>query len=168
MVRSRTPSSIRSSASTRNSPTPPATDRISTLLGMDCTWLASTCRSGSETVISTPRTKPESRMSHSFRVLVSLPPTCCPMGSMASSAPRVKNIIPMISSTPPNRNDSRMLLGMGATETLSSSTMAMMGTTALRDSFNFSDSRLRYTARFLSPPGAGRGMILCLLFLFSV
>ena len=46
--------SMRSTAITRNRPTPAPTERISTLLGMLSTWFASTCRSGSETVIITP------------------------------------------------------------------------------------------------------------------
>ena len=51
----------RSRAITRNSPTPAATVRISTWLGMAGTCWASTVRSGSAMVMSMPRAKAMSR-----------------------------------------------------------------------------------------------------------
>ena len=138
--------SIRSRATTRNRPTPAATARMSTALGMDCTWFASTCRSGSEMVIIKPSRKPRGRMIHSFFVRVMRAPSRSPMGSMASSAPRVKNIIPASSSSAPARKASRMLAGMGARVTDSSSTMATMGRTAFRASCHFSCNFPRYNA----------------------
>ena len=48
---------IRAVAAARNSPTPTATVRMSTWLGMADTCLDSTCKSGSAMVVSTPRRK---------------------------------------------------------------------------------------------------------------
>ena len=92
---------MRTSARTRKNATPPETERISTLLGMDWTWLASTCRSGSDTVIMNPSKKPSGKISQSFRVLVIRAPTYLPMGSMACSDPIVKNTMPIISRMHP-------------------------------------------------------------------
>ncbi len=48
---------IRSTATTRNTPTPTATVQIRVALGIEETWLASTCKSGSAIVIIIPMTK---------------------------------------------------------------------------------------------------------------
>ena len=94
-------------------------------------------------VISAPSKKPVGRMIQSFRVLVMNDPTCCPIGSIASSAPRVKNIIPTISSAPPSRNASSTLLVTGAMLSASASTIATIGSTACSASFSFSRSLAR-------------------------
>ena len=60
------------------------------------------------------------------------------MGDMASSAPRVKNIMPTTSIAAPNRNKSRMLGGIGAMVKLNNNTIPMVGSTAISASFNFS------------------------------
>ena len=70
-------------------------------MGMDCTWLASTCRSGSEIVIINPSRNPSGKIRLSLRVFVIRAPTCFPMGSMACSAPMVKNTMPIISRIQP-------------------------------------------------------------------
>ena len=49
---------MRTRAMTRKNATPPDTDIIRTLLGMDWTWFANTCRSGSEMVIINPNKSP--------------------------------------------------------------------------------------------------------------
>ena len=67
-------------------------------------------------------------------------PTFSPMGVMDNSAPSVKNIIPTMSSTAPNKNRSRMLGGMGAMVKLKSSTIPMIGATAFKASFNLSEN----------------------------
>ena len=67
---------------------------------------------------------------------VILLPTFSPMGVMLISAPRVKNIIPSITKTEPNRKLKRTLGLTGAIVRLSTSTMAMTGATATSASFN--------------------------------
>ena len=131
---------MRSSATQRNSPTPTETVTISTVLSIAGTFVASTCRSGSEIVIRKPSTKPSGSMSQTRFVCVMLAPTRSPIGDIASSAPRLKSIMPTISNTAPMRNAIRMLVGIGATVKHSSSTMPMIGSTAFSDSFNFSCS----------------------------
>lgn len=60
------------------------------------------------------------------------------MGVIASSAPRVKNIIPITRSTAPNKNISKIPGGTGAIVKLNNSTIPIMGSTALKASSNFS------------------------------
>ena len=71
-------------------------------------------------------------------------PTRSPMGDIASSAPREKNVMPTTSMTAPKRNAVSTLVGSGVMVKLSSSTMHKMGATADRDSFSFSCRWLRY------------------------
>ena len=76
----------------------------------------------------------------SFRLFVRQVPTRSPMGDMASSAPSVKSIIPASNKTAPRRKQSRILEDMGATTKQSTSTIAMIGSTACSASFHFSRS----------------------------
>ena len=92
---------MRTRAMTRKNATPPDTDIIRTLLGMDWTWFANTCRSGSEMVIINPNKSPNGNIRESFLVFVMRAPTCFPMGSMACSDPMVKNTMPIISRIQP-------------------------------------------------------------------
>ena len=89
--------------------------------------------------------------SHNFLLLVILVPIRSPIGVMAISAPRVKNIIPAIISTAPIRKHSRILGEMGATEKLSSKTIPIIGNTARKDSCNFSCSLLVLAIKRSSP-----------------
>ena len=115
-------------------------DRISSILGIACTCRASTCKSGSEMVISTPSTKPRVRISGRFLVFVIRAPTCSPMGVMATSAPTEKNIMPTTSKTAPVKKLSSIPLGIGATVRLSASKSTTMGSTAEMASRIFSRS----------------------------
>ena len=135
--------SMRSSATIRNSPTPMATAIISTMLGTPGTCSASTCRSGSATVISIPSMKPTSATSHILRERVSALPTYSPIGVMAMSVPRVNSPIPITSSIAPNINASSALLGTGTIRKQMMNTSVAMGSTEVRDSLNFSFSILR-------------------------
>ena len=134
------PNSIRRSATTRKIPTPVATARMITMLGTAGTCSARTCRSGSDTVMIKPRTKPRITITHSFLERVMLLPTRSPMGVMAISAPRVKNIIPITSITAPIIYSSIMPGEMGTMVKHSASTIMMIGSTALTASFSFSFS----------------------------
>ena len=130
--------SIRRAAIIRNSPTPPATARISVRLGMDGTCPASTCKSGSEMVIMKPRRKQRNSTSPRCMLPAIFLPTFSPMGVMDSSAPRLKNIMPRISRIPPKRNSRRIPEGRGAMVKLKRSTIPIMGRTAFNASLSFS------------------------------
>ena len=67
-----------------------------------------------------------------------LPPTCSPIGVMDISAPMEKKIMPMITSTDPMRNSTRILGERAAMVNPSARTISTMGSTALMDSFAFS------------------------------
>ena len=108
------------------------------MLGMLGIWWASTCRSGSAMVITTPRMKHTSSGMPMRLRLASSTPTPSPMGSMDMSTPRVNRPMPATRSTAPNRNKISAPGVRGAMEMLSSSTMAVMGMTDDRDSFVFS------------------------------
>ena len=131
-------SSIRSNAATRKKPTPDATARISTILGTEGTCCASTCRSGSESVITNPMIKPTRITMLSFLLFVIVVPTLSPIGVMERSTPIEKSSIPTIRSTPPIRNAITILGEIGAMVKQSRSTIAMIGNTAFRVSTNFS------------------------------
>ena len=132
------PNSIRSSAIARKMPTPKATERIRIILGTDGTCCARTCRSGSEMVMIKPNKKDRAITADSFLVRVMQLPTRSPIGVMDISAPNVKNIIPVIRRTAPSKKHSRILGEMGAMLKDSSSTIPMIGPTAIRASLNFS------------------------------
>ena len=78
---------MRSSATTKNSPTPTATVRINTGLGMEGTWLANTVRSGSAIVTTAPIAKQSRATSQSFLDFVMPTPMPSPIGIMAISTP---------------------------------------------------------------------------------
>ena len=67
----------------------------------DWTCPASTCKSGSAMVISTPSTKQTPSSSPSFFCLDRPEPTWVPMGVMARSAPMLNRPMPRISITAP-------------------------------------------------------------------
>ena len=128
------PKRMRSRAMTRKTPTPRATDQMMTLLGMEGTCSARTCRSGSATVMSTPMRKLRSTMTEIFREEVISLPTYSPRGIMDISEPMVKRPMPRISRMPPTRNAIMALLETGVRTKHSRVTMPMMGRTETRDS----------------------------------
>ena len=65
---------MRTMQSIRKIPTPTETVRIRAVLSISGTLAASTCRSGSATVMATPSKKLTTKISHSLRDLVSLAP----------------------------------------------------------------------------------------------
>ena len=90
---------------TRNTPTPAPTTPISTQPFTICeTWPASTDRSGSATVITTPMAKQTASRRSGFPDLDRPVPTCSPIGDIATSAPSVKSPIPITSSRAETRN----------------------------------------------------------------
>ena len=133
---------MRSSAITRNRPTPTATVRISARFGTPCTWLARTVRSGSAMVISNPTAKATITRNLTFFFRVSIAPMWVPMGSMAVSAPRVNNPMPTTSSAAPKRNRLMVLRSMGTKIRLITSTSSEMGSTEETASSVFSLSFL--------------------------
>ena len=74
---------------TMNTPTPAPTLAMSTMLGMLPICVASTLRSGSATVTTTPTTRATSRMNQTLRVEVTFSPICSPAGSMKMLLPSV-------------------------------------------------------------------------------
>ena len=74
-----------------------------TVLLMCGTVSASTCRSGSATVMAKPSAKLTPRMSGRFFVRVSAVPILVPMGVMDCSAPSENRPMPTTSITPPMR-----------------------------------------------------------------
>ena len=134
-----------------------ATDRISTRSGTPGVCPARTDRSGSAMVMITPIIKQEMAIMPSLFDLASRAPTFSPMGIMAISAPRVKKPMPMMSRNAPIRNSIIGARGIGVIVLHNSSTMAVMGSTAERDSLIFSfSSRLNdfppFLCRILTPP----------------
>ena len=115
-----------------------ATDKISAMLGTPGTWLASTCRSGSEMVISMPTTKPISAISHTLRDFVMVLPTASPIGIIDRSAPSVNAPMPNISSTAPITNASSALVGTGIRKKQIRNPRTVIGSTEEIDSFHFS------------------------------
>ena len=103
--------------------------------GIDGTCPASTCRSGSATVMMTPIKKLMATMTHTFLDRVISLPTASPSGIMDISEPRVNNPIPTISSRLPSKNAIMALLEIGVIVKHSTSTMAVMGSTEVSDSF---------------------------------
>ena len=87
-----------------------------------------------------PKRKDSPITTGSFRLFVRHVPTRSPIGDIASSAPSVKSIIPASKRTAPKRKQSRMLEEMGAITKQSTSTIAMIGSTACSASFHFSRS----------------------------
>ena len=74
IVRSEMEQRMRTMHSIRKKPTPTETVRMSTLVSISGTLPASTCKSGSATVMATPRAKLTNRMSGRLRDFVSFAP----------------------------------------------------------------------------------------------
>ena len=123
------PVSMRSMHTAMNSPTPTPTVISSTLLLMCGTVSASTCRSGSATVMAKPSKKLTPRMSGRLRVFVSAVPILLPMGVIDCSAPSEKSPMPTVSSTASSRKHSSSAGDIGATNRHKSSTITTIGST---------------------------------------
>ena len=126
----------------RKKPTPTDTVTISTVVSISGVFVASTCRSGSATVIATPSTKLISRISPSFRDLVILAPIWFPICVIDSSEPRVNRAIPTIIIREPIRNESISPLSMGTKNMQRTATINVIGSTDKTDSFIFSANTL--------------------------
>ena len=131
---------MRSMLSSRKMPTPTDTVIISTVVSMFGTLAASTCRSGSATVMATPSRKLTVNISHSLRDFVSFAPICVPICVMDTSEPRVKSAMPTISSTEPIRKDSIRSVVTGTKLKHTMVTISVMGRTDATASRNFSVS----------------------------
>ena len=123
---------------TKKIPTPKATAKINTRLGMEGTCWARTCKSGSEMVIIKPIIKLISMIINTFFERVITLPTRSPIGVMEISTPTLKNNIPIINKIAPIKNVIKILGGMGAIEKHSSKTIARIGRTAFNVSVSFS------------------------------
>ena len=145
----------RSRATTRNSPTPAATVRISVRLGMAGTCPANTVRSGSATVMSIPRRNAAARGSSLCLARLMVTPMALPMGVMDISTPRVNIPTPTINRNEPKRNMTNTPGVRGTMVMLSAITMAVMGSTEDRDSLIFSSSwgLMRMGGSFPAPRG---------------
>ena len=95
------------------------------------TELASTCKSGSDTVTATPKRKLTIKMRGRFFDLVRAAPIRTPMGLMELSAPTVNNPMPATTNKDPTRKDSICPVGSGVTNKHSKHTMIRMGSTEL-------------------------------------
>ena len=93
-------------ATIRKMPTPMATAKISTRLGMEGICRANTCRSGSAMVMITPSRKQANRGSRLFLDLCSCTPMPTPKGCMDVLEPMVNRAIPKISNMVPKRKRS--------------------------------------------------------------
>ena len=116
-------------ATTRNRPTPAATHRMRVRLGTPGICSASTVRSGSAMVMSTPSTKQHARDRGSRRLLFICTPMPAPSGSMDMPEPRVNRLMPPTSKRQPNKNSTMSPASMGQTVTDNASTMPAMGST---------------------------------------
>ena len=131
------------------------------MFGTAGTCSARTCRSGSATVISAPRTK-HSRIGRAIPFAFPRDaPIPCPIGVMERSTPSVNIPIPMIRRNAPKEKRTITPGANGAIVTLSSSTMAVMGRTENRDSLIFSMScGLICTDLLLSAAGPRRQLFI--------
>ena len=103
------------------------------------TCSASTERSGSATVMSTPITKHTDTSSGNLRDLVRPEPTCSPIGVMERSAPRLKSAIPTTRNTAQMQKTTSSFnekSASGVNE--SSSTISVTGSTEKNASLVFS------------------------------
>ena len=91
-------------------------------------------------VIIAPIRKLMSIMSGMLLLLMSRPPTPCPRGVMAISAPSWKNPIPTMRSRAPVRNNRSVPTSIGAKVMLNIKTITVMGRTLDNDSLIFSFS----------------------------
>ena len=119
----------------RNMPTPTATDKIRTRLGIEGTCSARTCKSGSAIVIKAPRTKHTTRGIIMLFDLLICTPIPSPKGCMDISEPIVKRLMPANKSSVPKMNNTRMPASKGDIEMLNKTTIAAMGSTEEMDSF---------------------------------
>ena len=129
--------SVRMVANIINTPTPMPTAIISIQLFIPDTCSASTIKSGSAIVITTPIKKPTSNISQTLCVLLKKLPIFCPIGSIAVSAPSVKHDIPKISNTTAIKNCTIICHDIGTKQSASRSTIHIMGSTEIADSFSF-------------------------------
>ena len=142
----------------RKMPTPTDTVRISMVLSMPGTFWARTCRSGSAMVMTTPRTKASTRMSHRRRDLVIFAPTRLPIWVMDSSAPSVNSPMPRIRSPEPSRNESISPTSTRTSARHSTATIAVTGKTDAAASFSFS-ANTRYCKFLLLPNDCPRSRL---------
>ena len=149
-------------ASTRKSPTPTPTTAMSAVESITAlTCSASTERSGSAIVISTPITNPTPSKTPSFLDLVSPAPTCSPIGVMARSAPRLKSPIPIMRKTAHTQNAvSSVAVKSISGVNESTTTMRATGNTEINDSLNLismrfmgfpNDFLLRFIISYFAP-----------------
>ena len=129
--------------SAMKSPTPAPTTARSTVFSMCGTVSASTCRSGSATVMAKPRRNDTPRISGRFFVLVSAVPIRLPMSVIDCSAPREKSPMPAVRSSAPMRNVSSRSVRIGTMQRHSITTMQRIGSTDAADSRIFSPSTVR-------------------------
>ena len=101
------------------------------------TCAASTCTSGSATVMMKPTVKPTASMSARLRFAVSAEPTFWPTGRTPMSAPTRKRPRPITKSAAPARKRGRASPS-GATVKWSRSTRKTTGTAEITDSLHFS------------------------------
>ena len=127
---------------TRKIPTPMPTVEMRTMFGTPGTCSASTWRSGSDSVISIPTTKPIREMTYSLRLHVIAPPTCSQIGVIAISVPSVKSPMPKIKSTAPKMNASSALFDTGIIKKQIRKTKMVIGKTDESDSLHFSFNKL--------------------------
>ena len=127
-------------ASTKKMPTPtPIVEINSSGCTAFLTCSASTDKSGSATVMSTPITKHTDTSSKSLRDLVSPAPTYAPIGVMARSAPKLKSPIPTIKKTAlivKTTSSFSEKVTSGVYET--NNTISVIGNTEAKASLNFS------------------------------
>ena len=132
------PKAVRRRDTTRNRPTPIATARISTILGMEGICSANTVRSGSAMVMITPSAKQMITGKSNLRDLLICTPIPSPIGCIDIPAPKVNRLIPKIKRIDPNKNNTNTPLLTGAMVMLRSKTIAVIGKTEDRDSAIFS------------------------------
>ena len=102
------------------------------------TFAASTCKSGSATVMITPSRKLRIRIRASLRERVMLAPMCVPICVMDRSEPTVNRPMPMMIMTEPIKNESISALLTGIRNRHSAATISVIGRTDATDSRIFS------------------------------
>ena len=135
-------SAVLISDSTMNTPTPTATASIIVILGMPVSCVASTVRSGSAIVTSTPRIKHRSTGISLCRDFAIDEPMPSPMGIIDMSTPKVNSAMPRMSSSAPNMNSTTGPGSSGTNVIDRISTITVIGSTEENASENFSPSFL--------------------------
>lgn len=120
--------------SAKNIPTPIATDKMRTMLGIDGTCSARTCKSGSAMVINAPKIKQTTSGIIIFLHLLICIPIPSPKGCIDISEPIVKRLIPANKRRVPKINRTRIPVSNGEIEMLSKITIAAIGRTEEMDS----------------------------------